>query len=86
MKYYSPAGMMTDRAVVEADFMTLAPAQVVLRFSLSVGIWWCRALRKTRSLPTRGPNESDMCRGTAGEAGAASAGRRSLSEKQEDKT
>lgn len=79
----SPAGMMTDRAVAEADFMTLVPERVAVRFSLSVGIW-CRALRKTRSLPTRGPNVSGMCRGTVGVAAAASAGRRSLSEMQEN--
>lgn len=81
MSEASPAGMMTDRAVAEADFMTLVPERVALSFSLSVWIWWCRALRKTRSLPTRGPNESGMSRGAV--AAEASAGRRSLSEKQE---
>ncbi|TNN83605.1 hypothetical protein EYF80_006123 [Liparis tanakae] len=40
---------MTDRAVAEADLMTLFPA-LEARFSLSPVNCWCRALRRTRPL------------------------------------
>lgn len=53
----SPDGMITDRAVAEADLMTLLPC-LELRFSPSPDKWWWRALRRTRSLVARGPRGS----------------------------
>lgn len=50
-----PAGMMTDRAVAEADLMTLVPGRE-LRFSPSAESCWWRTLLSTRSVVApRGP-------------------------------
>lgn len=49
--------MMTDRAVAEADLMTLLPG-LELRFSPSPDKCWWRALRRTRSLVARAPRGS----------------------------
>lgn len=48
---------MTDRAVAEADLMTLLPG-LELRFSPSPDKCWWRALRMTRSLVALGPRGS----------------------------
>lgn len=53
----SPDGMMTDKAVAEADLITLFPG-LELRFSPSPDKCWWRALRRTRSLVARGPRGS----------------------------
>lgn len=49
--------MMTDRAVAEADLMTLLLG-LELRFSPSPDKCWWRALRRTRSLVARAPRGS----------------------------
>lgn len=49
--------MITDRAVAEADLMTLLPG-LELRFSASPDKCWWRALRRTRSLVARAPSGS----------------------------
>lgn len=54
---FSPDGIMTDRAVAEADLMTLLPG-LELRFSPSPDKCWWRALRRTKSLVARGPRGS----------------------------
>lgn len=54
---FSPEGMITDRAVAEADLMTLLPG-LEFRFSPSPDKCWWRALRRTRSLVARGPRGS----------------------------
>lgn len=55
----SPAGIMTDKAVAEADLITLPPVREG-RFSTarSPDSCWCLALRKTRSLVALGPDGS----------------------------
>lgn len=52
-----PDGMMTDRAVAEADLITLPPA-LELRLSPSPDRCGWRALRRTRSLVALGPRGS----------------------------
>lgn len=60
----SPAGIMTDKAVAEADLMTLPPVREGL-FSTagSPDSCWCRARRRTRSLVALGPEESPSFEG-----------------------
>lgn len=55
----SPAGIMTDKAVAEADLMTLPPVREG-RFSTtgSPDSCWCRARRRTRSLVALRPDGS----------------------------
>lgn len=75
-----PAGMMTDRAVAEADLITLVPG-LELRFSPSESCWW-RTLRSTRSVVApRVPGGSGSPRMVAllGRGSDASAGLNSLS-------
>ena len=72
----SPAGMMTDRAVAEADLITLVPGSE-FRFSPSAESWWWRTLRSTRSVAApRGPCASGSPRTVAlpGRDNDASAG------------
>lgn len=60
----SPAGIMTDKAVADADLMTLPPVREGL-FSTagSPDSCWCRARRRTRSLVALGPDESPSFEG-----------------------
>ena len=60
----SPAGIMTDKAVAEADLMTLPPVREG-RFSTagSPDSCWCRARRRTRSLVALGPDGSPSLEG-----------------------
>lgn len=60
----SPAGIMTDKAVAEADLITLPPVRDG-RFSTarSPDSCWCLALRKTRSLVALGPDGSPSLEG-----------------------
>lgn len=77
----SPAGMMTDRAVAEADLITLVPGRE-LRLSLSDESCWCRTFRNTRSVVAPwGPWRSGRPRMLAlpGVGSDASAGLKSLS-------
>ena len=50
--------MMTDRAVAEADLITLLPGREFLFSPVSPDICWCLALRRTRSFVARGPRGS----------------------------
>lgn len=77
-----PAGIMTDKAVAEADLMTLVPA--LERFSPSAESCWWRTLRSTRSVVApRGPCGSGRPRTVAllGRGNIASAGLKCLSAK-----
>ena len=60
----SPAGIMTDKAVAEADLMTLPPVREG-RFSTAVSpdSCWCRARRRTKSLVALGPDGSPSLEG-----------------------
>lgn len=60
----SPAGIMTDKAVADADLITLPPVRDG-RFSTarSPDSCWCLALRKTRSLVALGPDGSPSLEG-----------------------
>lgn len=49
--------MITDRAVADADLITLLPA-LEFRFSPSPDKCWWRALRRTKSLAARAPRGS----------------------------
>lgn len=76
-----PAGMMTDKAVAEADLITLVPGREVL-FSPSAESCWWRTLRSTRSVAVpRGPCGSGRPRIVAllGRGNIASAGLKCLS-------
>lgn len=66
----SPAGIMTDKAVAEADLITLPPVRDG-RFSTarSPDSCWCLALRKTRSLVALGPDGSPSLEGGQGSPG-----------------
>ena len=73
--------MMTDKAVAEADLITLVPG-LELRFSPSAESCWWRTLRSTRSVVApRGPCVSGSPRTVAllGRGNDASAGLRCLS-------
>lgn len=60
----SPAGIMTDKAVAEADLMTLPPVlEGLFSTAGSPDSCWCRARRKTRSLVALGPDESPSFEG-----------------------
>lgn len=59
-----PAGIMTDKAVAEADLMTLPPVREGLfSTAASPDICWCRARRRTRSLVALGPDASPSFEG-----------------------
>lgn len=76
-----PAGMMTDKAVAEADLITLVPGRE-FRFSPSAESCWWRTLRSTRSVVApRGPCGSGRPRTVAllGRGNVASAGLKCLS-------
>lgn len=59
-----PAGIMTDKAVAEADLMTLPPVREGLfSTAASPDICWCRARRRTKSLVALGPDASPSFEG-----------------------